>query len=139
RAAEGDEILERMTAKHLQPGFEKRLRRDIRLHDIAVRRDGQNRMRQGVQDRLVQNTGIRVGLWLRDAHAACFHAKSSNASQIPCLTLAGSDSARSFARQLLISSGVRFAVCPAACSVQPICLRASRTPRAMPYCESHPS
>ena len=130
RASEGNEILQRVAAEHLQSGFKKRFRRDIGFDDMPVRRDGKNRMRQGIQDRFVQHTC--VGFCLRDTHAARFHEKSSKASRIPRVTFTGSLSARSFPRQALTSSSVWSDARPATSKVQPRCFRASRTPRAIP-------
>ena len=70
RAAERHEILERMTAQHLQSGFEEGFGRNIRLDDMAVRRNGHDRMGQRIQDRALQRGTIGQGLRIGGRHGA---------------------------------------------------------------------
>lgn len=137
RAAEGDEVRQRMARQHRRGDLEESLRGIVRGAHVPLRIDQDDRVRQGVEDRRLgaRHDGKSLALGGRSlgpaAHAAALPGRAgrrSNQALMSAITEPGSSACiiRALRARADASSRGRTS------SVQPTCLRAMRRPRRMP-------
>ena len=124
--AEGDDVVEPLSAEHAQRRAEKRLRRVVDEDHRAMVVEDDHRLRQRLQHRQRQIGDHNL------AHAASCNSPEKIVS-ISAITSAGCSAPSSPPRISLATAS------PDASRYQSRCLRAARTPTSTPYSDSTPS